>query len=50
MIKKEEFIVHDGDSLDFIAYWLANRSCDISEELGYEVKKFKIVISIENKE
>ena len=48
MIKKEEFIVYDGDPIKFIGQWLANRSCEISEELGYKVKKFKIIVSIEN--
>lgn len=48
MILKQEFIAYDGDSLQFIANWLADASCDISETLGYDANKFKIIVSIEN--
>lgn len=48
MVIQQEFIVYNGDSLQFIANWLADASCDISESLGYDIRKFKIVINIKN--
>ncbi len=50
MKKTQEFIVYDGDNIDYISQWLAETSCDISEVLGYDVKKFKIIVSIEKVE
>jgi hypothetical protein len=50
MLKKLEITVYDGDPLKPIADWLADASCYISDALGYDVKKFKIVVTIEDKE
>jgi hypothetical protein len=45
--KQQEFTVWDGDRLQFISDWIANATCDISEEVGYDVKKFKVNVSVE---
>lgn len=50
MKKQTEFTVYDGDSLGFIAHWIADATSDISEKYGQKVKSFKITITVEDKE
>lgn len=49
MKKQTEFIVYDGDSLNFIADWVADATCDISEENGNKIQSFKITVIVEEK-